>query len=130
MNEYIQGILDCYHHAPPKKPHLYPHKHTDICYGSTFQYAAEADSSPPLDTLGIKRVQGIVGALLYYARYVGNKLIIALNTIGSQKASTIELTLSSVTKLINYVSTYPNYGITHHTSSMVLSGHSDASLLN
>ncbi len=36
----------------------------------------DVDTSEPLDAKGIKRVQGVVGSILYYARAVDNKLYI------------------------------------------------------
>ena len=82
MNSYIQDILDCYHNKYPNKPHLSPHKNTDISYGSLVHYDVEANSRPPLDALVIKQVQGIVSAQLYYVQAVNNKLLVALKTIG------------------------------------------------
>ena len=115
---------------PPKKPQLSPHKHIDISYGYSVQYAVEADSSPPLDSLGIKRVQDIINSLLYYARAVNNKLIVTLSAIGDKQAPATEHTSASITKLIEYIVMYPNYGIAYHTSSMFISGYSDTSFPN
>ena len=114
----------------PKKPHLPPHKHIDIYYGFKVQYVAEADSIPPLDALGIKRFQRIVGAILYYARAVDNKLLLDLSAIGAHHNSTTKLTSAATDQLLNYVTTYPNEGISYHISSMVFSGNSSASFLN
>ena len=130
MNGYVQGILYCYHLAPPKKTHLSYKKYTDISYGSKVQYAAEYDSNPPLDALGIKRVQGIVGYQLYYARAVDNKIFVALITIGSQQPSATKRTLAAIYQLLDYVVTYPNDSIAYRASIMVLAGHSDASFLD
>ena len=84
MNEYVQGILDCYRHVSPKKIQIYPHKKIDISHDSMFQYSTEADSSPPLNILVIKRVQGIVGVLLYYVRAIDTNPLVSLSTIGYQ----------------------------------------------
>ena len=112
MNGYVQGILYCYHLAPPKKTHLSYNKYTDISYGSTDQYAADADSISPLDELGIKRFQGIVGDLLYYARVVKNKLLVDISDIGAQQASATKRTLDDITQLLAYITAYPNDVIT------------------
>ena len=130
MNGYVQDILDCYHHIPPKKPQLYPHKHTDIFYQSLVQYATEADSRPLLESLVIKRVQGIISTLLYYEQPINNNMLVTFRSIGSQKASSTERTTSSTTQLLDYIVTYPNYGITYRTRSMVLTGHYNTSFLN
>jgi hypothetical protein len=84
MKKYIYNLLVKFDHPKPLKPQLSPHKHREIQYGAKVQKAMEDDTSAPLNTSGIKRVQGIVGALLYYARAVDNKLLVALNAIGTQ----------------------------------------------
>ena len=50
------------------------------------------DTSSPLKDKVIKRVQGIVGALLYVGRAVNNKLLVALSAIGAQQAAATEET--------------------------------------
>ena len=72
----------------------------------------------------------IVGALLYYGRAVGNKLLVALGAIGSQKAAATVDTAAAVNELINYITTYPHDSITYRASNMILVAQSDASYLN
>ena len=48
---------------------------SEVIYGTKEQLAPEDDTTPPLDSQGTKRVQGIVGALLYFAQAVDNKLL-------------------------------------------------------
>eukprot|EP00804_Cyclotella_cryptica_P017258 CCRYP_016817-RA/>CCRYP_016817-RA protein AED:0.28 eAED:0.28 QI:0/0/0/1/0/0/5/0/734 len=57
--------------------HLAPHKHREIIYGAKEQLLPDNNTSPPLDAAGIKRIQGIVGSLLFYTRAVDNKLLVA-----------------------------------------------------
>ena len=114
----------------PNKPQLSPHKITLISCGSMVQYATEANYRPPLDESGIKRVQGIVGALLYYGKDVENKLLVALSAIVSQKYSANERNSDATTQLLDYSTTDSNDGITYRTRSMVLTGHSGAFILN
>ena len=64
-----------------------------------------------LGAAGIKRVQDIVGALLYYARAFDNKLLVALSTIGGQQAADTEKTNEAINQLLDYCATYPKYGI-------------------
>eukprot|EP00804_Cyclotella_cryptica_P016130 CCRYP_004246-RA/>CCRYP_004246-RA protein AED:0.35 eAED:0.35 QI:0/0/0/0.75/1/1/4/0/1339 len=130
MKEYIATLLFKYNHPPPKKRQLSPFKATPIVYGAKTQFSADPDNSPPLPTEGIKRVQGIVGALLYYARAVDNKLLHALSDIGTEQASATSRTNDKVNQLLDYCATYPNDGITYRSSDMVLSAHSDAAYLN
>ena len=88
MKEYIAKVFLKYGNPIPKKSQLSPHKHRELIYGSKEQLAPEDDTTTPLDSQGTKRVQGIVGDLLYFARAVDNKLLVGLSTIGSQQAST------------------------------------------
>ena len=81
MKDSINKVLLKYNHQFPKKLQLSPHNHREISYGNKDQLVPEEDTSPTLDSQGTKRVQGIVGALLYYARAVDNKLLVGLSAI-------------------------------------------------
>jgi hypothetical protein len=129
MDTYISALLLKYDHPRPRKPQHAPHKHREIIYGAKEHLLPDDDTSPPLDTAGIKRIQGIVGSLLYYARAVDNKLLVALSTISSQQTAATQNTAAAVHQLLDYVATYPNDGITYRASSMILAAHSDASYL-
>ena len=87
MKGYISKVLLKYGHPIPKKPQFSPVYHLAVIYGAKDQLAPEDDTIPPLDSQGTKRVQVIVGNLLYYARAVDNKLLVGLSDIGSQQAS-------------------------------------------
>ena len=129
MDHYIDTLLLKYNHPRPKKPQHAPHKHREIVYGAKEQLVPDDDNSPPLDDTGVKRVQGIVGSLLYYARAVDNKLLATLSAISSQQAKATENTARAVNQLLDYVATYPSDGITFRASNMILAAHSDASYL-
>eukprot|EP00804_Cyclotella_cryptica_P010962 CCRYP_016693-RC/>CCRYP_016693-RC protein AED:0.38 eAED:0.38 QI:0/-1/0/1/-1/0/1/0/316 len=130
MPEYIANVLTKYDHPRPKKPVSLPYKAATISFGAKVQYTAEPDSTPALNEAGVKRVQGIVGALLYYARAVDNKLLHALSKIGTQQATATEATNTRVKHLLDYCATYPNNGISYRASSTILAAHSDAAYLN
>ena len=83
----------------------------------------EEDTLPKLNNMGIKRVQGIVGAILYYARAVHSRLLVGLSKIGAQQASATEQTAAAIDQLLDHVATYPNNGITYRASGMVLEAH-------
>jgi hypothetical protein len=93
------------------------------------QLTPKDDTSPPLDVAGVKRTQGIVGSLSYYARAVDNKMLTTLSTIGAQQAKATENTGNTVNQMLDYVATYPNDSTTYRASNMVLSAHSNASFL-
>jgi hypothetical protein len=130
MEGYIRDLLIKYGHPAPTKPQLSPFKSKPIAYGNKSQLVSEEEPSPSLDDAGIKRVQGIVGAVLYYARAVNNKLLVGLSAIGTQQAAATEATNAAVSHLLDYLATYPNDGITFRASDMILAAHSDAGYLN
>ena len=130
MDDYIADLRLKWNHPDPKKRQLSPYKHTTIVYGAIIQYAMDPSFSPPLDDKCIIRVQSIVGALLYYYQAVDNKLLVVINDIGQQQASSTEDTNAALLQLLGYVSTYPNDGILYRASGMVLSDQSDAAYLN
>ena len=64
MEGYIQELLLKYGHPMPTKPVCTPHKCKPINYGASSQLVDDKDTSSPLDEAGVRRVQGIVGAVL------------------------------------------------------------------
>ena len=87
MDGYILDLRKKYVHMKPNKPQYSPHKHRPIDYGPKQQIVQPTYTSPSIDDKGIKRVQGIVGELLYVGRAVNNKLLVALSAIGAQQAA-------------------------------------------
>ena len=130
MRDYIAKLIVKFDHALPSKPQHPPYKHVPIVYGATVHYANGPGNSPPLNAAGILRVQAIVGALLYYARAVGNKFHVDFIKIGQQQSASIEATNNAIDQLVGYLSTYPDDGITYRTSAIILSTHSDITYLN
>ena len=90
----------------------------------------EEDTRPPLDEAGIKRIQAIVGDVLFYGKDVNNKLLVTLNSIGTQQAAATEATNESVNQMLDYLATYPNDGIEYRVSDMILSAHSNSGFNN
>ena len=101
-----------------------------MIYGAKEQLAHEDDTTPPLDSQGTKRVQGIFSALLYYARAVDNKLLVGLGAIGSQQASVTHHTNEAIDQILDYCATYPSDGILYRSINMVLCAQSDAGFHN
>ena len=50
--------------------------------------------------------------------------------MGQQQATATKATNDAINQLLDYVTTYPDDGITFRASDMVLSGHSDAAYLD
>ena len=64
-----------------------------------------------LDKVGIRRVQIIVGALIWIGRAVNNKLLVDLSTIGYKQSTATEDTNKSIHQPLEYCATYPDDGI-------------------
>ena len=120
---YIANLIPKYGHKASTKPQLSPHRHHEINLGSKEQLVAEEDTSPKLNNEGIKRVQDIVGALLYYAQAIHNRPLVGLRDIGDQQASATEQTAAAIDQILDHVATYPNDGITYRASDMILAAH-------
>ena len=130
MPGYISNVRTKYDHPMPTKRQLAPHKHREIVYGQLTQLTHDEPYSPPLSEKGVKRIQGIIGALLYYARSVDNKLLATLSTLSSQQATATEATAEAVNQLLDYLATYPDDGTTYRASDMILCAHADAGFNN
>ena len=130
MPGYIGKLLLQLKHPQPRRRQLSPYKCLPIVYGAKQQLTPLQDTSEPLSNDRKQRIQEIVGALLYYARAVDNKLLVALSAIASRQATATIATEKAVHLLLDYVVTYPNDGIVYRASNMVLCGHSDAGFLN
>ena len=128
IKDYIKDLLLKFGHKAPPKPQLLPYKHREIMYGANPQMAHIEDTSQPPDEAGIKRIQAIVGAVLFYGRAVDNKLLV--NSIGTQQASATEATNEAFKQMLDYLSTYPNDGNVYRASDMILVAHSDARFHN
>jgi hypothetical protein len=99
-------------------------------YDAKTQLTLESDTSELLDDSCKHCIHKIVGSLLYYARAVNNKLLVALSAIAARQAKATVATEQAVHLLLGYVATYPNDGIVYRASNMILCAHSDAGFLN
>jgi hypothetical protein len=67
MPDYIKNLLTEFKHPRPTKPRCSPYKCLPIAYGAKAQLTPEANTSDLLDNHRKRRIQEIVGLLLYYA---------------------------------------------------------------
>jgi hypothetical protein len=88
MPGYIETLLIKFKHPRPLKPRLSPYNCLPISYacGAKSQLTPEADASELIDEHRKRRIQEIVGSLLYYAQAVDNKLLVALSAIAARQA--------------------------------------------
>jgi hypothetical protein len=129
MPGYIERALQRFVHPPPSKPEHAPHDWTAPSYGSRQQFAT-IDASPQVDAKDTKRIQEVLGTLLYYARAVDCTMIPAIGTIATQQANATTATMHAITKLLNYCATHPHAVVRYYASDMILYIESDASYLS
>jgi hypothetical protein len=129
MPGYTDRALQRFAHPKPTRPQHAPHGWQKPQYGAKTQYAPYADTSPALDAADTKRVQEILGTLLYYARAVDSTMLTAIGSIAMQQASATQATMQAITQLLNYCATHPEATVRYIASDMVLHIESDASYL-
>ena len=130
MDGYVEKALQKFMHPTPSRPTHSPHQWTKPQYGVKTQLTKAPDTSPPLDKSGIKRVQQIIGTMLFYARAIDNTMLVAIGSIAAAQSKGTEATLDACIQLLNYATTHPNATIRYTKSDMILIGHSDASYLS
>jgi hypothetical protein len=129
MPKYIPKALLKFQHPTPVSPQHQPYKHVLIQYGAKIQ-KVDINTSNPLSPNAIKRVQDIVGMLLYYGRTVDPTLHTALSSITARQANGTTAVTKSCQQLLDYVATHPNTGIHHKACNMILAVHTNSSYLS
>ena len=81
MPEYVGKALDIIQHPKPKRPQYASHRYTVPTYVKRLQMAPGHDNSNLLDKKFTKRIQSIVGTIIYYARSVDPKMLRLINEI-------------------------------------------------
>ena len=130
MPGYIRRALLRFAHAKPSRPQHAPHLYTAPKYGPGAQFAPDEEETSPLDAINVKKLQQVLGVLLFYARMVDNTLLVDLNTLSSQQSYATHTTMTKLTTLLNYCATYPDAIIRYRASDMILHIVSDASYLS
>jgi hypothetical protein len=130
MPGYIRRALLRFAHAKPSRPQHAPHLYTAQKYGPGAQYAPDEEETSPLDAANVKKLQQVLGVLLFYARMVDNTLLVDVNLLSAQQSTATESTMTKLTTLLNYCATYPDAVIRYKASDMILHIVSDASYLS
>ena len=130
MPGYVDNLLHKLQHPKPTKPEYNPHTWKPPKYGETAQYVETPPQLPILPPARIRRIQQVIGSLLYYARAVDHTILVTVNDIAAQQSKATSETEAKVIKLLNYIATNPNATLTYHQSKMQLVVHSDASYLS
>lgn len=106
-----------------------PAIYTPPHYGASTQLA-DIDDTPPLTGAETKRVQEIIGCLLFYARAIDYTMLTAVNAIASQQSKATQRLLPDVDRLLAYAAAYPNNELVFAACDMILFIQSDASYLS
>ena len=85
-----------------------------------YEYAPDPITLPILSTSDIKRIQEVVGTLLYYALTVNPTMLSTLNDIGSQQVKATKLSAQHLCQLLDYAASNPNAIIRYKASGMIL----------
>ena len=80
MPKYIPASLKKLQHPKPAKPQYAPHHWVFPAYGQRIKMAT-VDESKQLDSKGIRRVQSIVGSILYQSQALDSTTMVALNEL-------------------------------------------------
>jgi hypothetical protein len=126
MPNYIQKTLNKFE-AQGIKTANSPVIYVPPVYGSRKQQEAMVDETSPISPTRRKRIQQIVGTLLYYARAVDPTMLTALNKVASQQANPTIAVERAADRILHYAKKFPDAHIVYKPSDMVLLAHSDAS---
>jgi hypothetical protein len=106
MPMYVDKLLARFEHKPPTKPQHSPHSAPPRHFGTTAQIPVDHDLSPTLPPGRIKRIQQIVGTIMYYAQAVDITTLVALSSIAAEQAQATEQTEKHVHTLLDYLATH------------------------
>ena len=127
---YIKKALKKYAHDAPSKPQHAPYPVTPRKYGTAAQDPQTPDESPAVGDDDKRRIQQVVGTILYYARAVDLTLLAALSSIASEQAKATKNTMAKLKHMLDYLDTHPDATIRFYASDMILNIHLDASYLS
>ena len=85
MPNYVTKALHKFQHPNPKRAQYAPHQWARPNYGAPKKLANTLDNSPPILEEQKRRIQQIIGTLIYYAHNVECTMLPALNTLEEQQ---------------------------------------------
>ena len=116
MPGYIKKVLQKYKHEIPPRPQHSPYVIAPKKYGKDSHDPLPPDESPPVSKEKIKRIQVVVGSILFYARSVDSTFLVILNSIAIQQTSATNNTLKITKDLLDYAATHPDAKIRYRAS--------------
>ena len=130
MPGYIKKKLQEYTHALKGRLQTCPYSPKPKQFGADAQAPVVKDKTAALNAKGIKRVQQIVGSILYYARAVDMTVLMALSSIAVEQTKATEKTMGHCIQLLEYLASNSEAKVRYHASDIVMNIHSDASYLS
>ncbi len=130
MPGYVKKKLQEYKHVMKFRIQTCPYQPEPKIFGNGAQAPLPTNTLPKLDSKGIKRVQQIVGSILYYAQAVDMMVLKALSSMAVEQTKATEKTMARCTQLLDYLSHNANVKVQFYASDMILNIHSDASYLS
>jgi hypothetical protein len=127
---YIMNKIQEYGHLLPTRMQTCPYWLELKKFGMEAQAPLPPNDTPKLDAKGIKRIQQIVGSILYYAQAVDMMVVMALSSIAIEQTKATEKTMGRCIQLLDYLATNEMVKIRFHASKMILNIESDASYLS
>jgi hypothetical protein len=101
MPGYISNALYKFQHKEPLRPQHAPYPTQTPHYDSKVQLAPELDTPAYLSPAGKKRIQQVIGFLLYYGRTIDPTILTSISALTSQQSTTVEDTNMKLL-LLNY----------------------------
>ncbi len=130
MPGYIKKKLQQYSHIANKQVQNCLYTPAPKQFGSKAQALLLPDSSPKLDKAGIKKMQKIVGIILYYARAINMTVLMALSTIAAKQTIATTRTLERCTQMLDYLAHNADAKVGFSASDMIMNIHLDVSYLS
>jgi hypothetical protein len=130
MPGYIKKKLQEYKHLLPGRIQNCPYSPEPEQFGSDAQAPLVPDETALLYARGIKRIQQIVGSILYYARTVDMTILMALSSIAVEQMKATEKTMGRCIQLLDYLASNSEAKVRYHASDMVMNIHSNESYLS
>ena len=130
MPVYIKKKIQEYNHTISTILQMCPYSPEPKKIGPKAQAPLATNESPKLDEKGIKRIQQIIGSILYYARAVDMTVLAVLSTISIEQTKATKQTMDRSIQLLDYLASNQDAKVRFHASDMVMNIHSDASYLS
>ena len=108
MPGYLNKVRQRFDHKTPPKPQHSPFKPQPRKFGTAAQEPIDDDTTKKIDSERKKRIQQIIGMILYYARAVDLTSLPGLSGIASEQAEATENTEGRTAQMLDYLATHPD----------------------